>query len=101
MLAEARDKEGKIHPANGYMLVSMREETDSGIIVVHDPHSENYRSGVVVAVSSDETEPFEVDPGSFEWKPGELIYFTDFKTVDGHVLVHWIDVVAFKRFSEE
>lgn len=97
-LVDTEDREGVMHPCNGYVLVQKMEER-SDLLVVH--FTQQYQSAIVVESSHDETEPLEVKSESHEWIRGDLIYFRDCIEVDGHMFVHWTDVIAYRRFNEE
>ena len=94
MLSTEVEKEGVIHPCNGYILIQTPEER-TDIIVIRD--GETYKTGIVLESSDDETEDFEVNVRGFEWKPGDLVYFRECIEIDGHIFVHWTDLVAYKR----
>lgn len=96
MLSTEVERDGKIHPCNGYILVEPQEEK-SEIVIIRDPSSEHFRAAVVLELSGDDTEHFEVNIDGFEWKLGDLIYFKECIDVDGHIFVHWTDVVAYRR----
>ena len=91
------ERDGKIHPCNGYMLIETHEETYSGLIVVHDPESRDYKSGVVIEMSGDQIDN-DIKIDDWEWRKGDLIFFSEFVEIDGNYFVHWTDVVAYKRF---
>jgi len=92
---EEVEKDGRIHPCNGYILVVPHEE-HTDLIVVRD--GDSYECAVVVETSDDETEEFEVKAEQFEWRKGDLVYFKDSIQVDGNTFIHWMDIVAYKRF---
>jgi co-chaperonin GroES (HSP10) len=91
------EKDGKIHPCNGYMLVETQEADHAGLVVVRDPNSDDYKSGVVIEMSGDQIDN-DIKVEDWEWKLGDLIYFSEVTEIDGHYFVHWTDVVAYKRF---
>ena len=91
------EKDGKIHPCNGYMLVETHEENPSGLMVVRDPASKDFKSGVVVEMSGDQID-IDIKIDDWEWKLGDLVYFSEVLEIDGNFFVHWTDVVAYKRF---
>jgi co-chaperonin GroES (HSP10) len=90
-------QDGKIHPCNGYMLIEARDIDYSGLVVVRDPTSKDYKSGVVIEMSGDQVDA-DIKVEDWEWKLGDLIYFSEVTEIDGHFFVHWTDVVAYKRF---
>lgn len=93
---EISDVDGGLRPCNGYMLIQPSKNV-SGLIVIGNL---GYQCGVVVRMSGDETDPaLEMGTGDFDWKPGDLVYYVDSIEVDNQTLVHWTDVVAFKRLA--
>lgn len=96
---EIEQREGAIHPCNGYILISPRSETQTDLIVIHDPDKPYFKCGVVIEMSGDETDEIPVD--NWEWKTGDLIYFNEVTVIEDHSFVHWTDVFAFRRFSVE
>lgn len=97
METERTDVDGSLVPVNGYILVTI-SETKSPVIVVGDL---GFKSGVVMCVSTDDTDDTSptVTEDDFDWKPGDLIYYIDSIEVAGETLVHWTDVVAYRRFT--
>jgi len=91
------ERDGRIHPCNGFLLVETNEAEHGGLIVVRDPESREYKSGVVIEMSGDHTDD-DIPVDSWEWKPGDLVYFREVTEIAGHYFVHWTDVVAYKRF---
>ena len=93
---EDKQRDGRIHPCNGYVLVERLTEREDIIVV---EFSESYKSAIVVETSDDETDGgIEVRADTFEWRHGDLIYFKDSIEVDSNIIVHWTDIVAYKRF---
>lgn len=94
---ERSDVDGSLVPANGYILVTV-PETKSPLIVVGDA---GFKSAVVMSISADDTDDTSptMEENDFDWKPGDLIYYIDSIEVDGETLVHWTDVVAYRRFK--
>lgn len=90
---ERFDVEGQLIPANGYVVVQ-QTDAKSPLIVIGDV---GFQSGVVVRCSADDEE--DLSENDYDWKPGDLIFFTEKIEVDGETLVHWTDVVAYRRFS--
>ena len=92
------ERDGRLHPANGYILVEA-QEAQGELIVIRDPSTSHFECGVVVEMSGDSTDD-DLDMGvnDFDWKKGDLVYFCDSIEVAGRRMVHWTDVVAFKRF---
>ena len=90
------ETEGVIHPCNGYMLVQTQDVEHGGLIVVRDPDSKDYKSGIVIEMSGDNIDDVQID--NWEWKHGDLVFFSEVTEIDGHYFVHWTDVVAFRRF---
>lgn len=89
------ERDGRIHPCNGYMLVSPHEHPD--IVVVRE--NTTFTSGVVVEMSDDDTDDIaETKMDDHEWRRGDLIFYKESIEVDGNTFVHWLDVVAYKRF---
>lgn len=97
MITDLQDtqREGRIHPCNGYILVEKLTEREDIIVI---EFTENYRSAIVVETSDDDTDALEIKASGFEWQHGDLIYFKESIEVDGHIFVHWTDIVAYKRF---
>lgn len=93
------DTEERIHPCNGYFLVEPMEDHGE-IIVVRDPNVTQYRYGIVVEMSGDQIDA-NAKVEDWEWELGDLIYFLEQTEVDGHMFVHWTDIIAYKRFSYE
>jgi co-chaperonin GroES (HSP10) len=91
------EKDGKIHPCNGYMLIETHDQDYSGLVVVHDPTSKDYKSGVVIEMSGDQIDA-DLKVEDWEWKLGDLVFFSEVIEIDGSYFVHWTDVVAYKRF---
>lgn len=91
------EQDGRIHPCNGYILISTHEIDYSGLVVVRDPESKDYKSGVVVEMSGDQVDA-DLKVEDWEWKLGDLIFFSEVTEIDGNFFVHWTDVVAYKRF---
>lgn len=91
------EKDGSIHPCNGYMLIETHEDSYSGLVIVRDPTSHEFKSGVVIEMSGDQIDN-DIKVDDWEWKLGDLIYFSEVTEIDGHFFVHWTDVVAYKRF---
>lgn len=88
--------DGALVPANGYMVIEPTKQ-ESQIIVIGDL---GFKSGVVISVSADESEDISpaMDATDYDWKPGDLVYFKESIEVDKQTLVHWTDVVAYRRF---
>lgn len=91
------EKDGKIHPCNGYLLIETQDQDYSGLVVVHDPTSKDYKSGVVIEMSGDQIDA-DLKVEDWEWKLGDLVFFSEVIEIDGNFFVHWTDVVAYKRF---
>ena len=79
------------------MLVETSDDDHGGIVVVRDPNSDDYRSGVVIEMSGDQIDA-DLKVEDWEWKLGDLVYFSEVTEIDGYFFVHWTDVVAYKRF---
>jgi len=95
---EEIERDGNIHPCNGYFLIEAQDDHESGLIVVRDPTTQEFRSGVIVEMSGDHTHEEDIPIESWEWQRGDLIYFSGVTEVDGSLFVHWTDIVAFRRF---
>lgn len=100
MLATEINPDGAIHGCNGYFLVQeLEEENRHGLIVVAD---ERFRSAIIVEMSPDFTNmDLDLDETKWEWRIGDLIYFSDSLEAGGHMFVHWTDIVAFRRIQDE
>jgi len=96
-MTSVEQQDGRIHPCNGFMLIDTNDVEHSGLVVIHDPGSKDYRSGVVVEMSGDQVD-IDIKIEDWEWKLGDLIYFSEVIEIDGYYFVHWTDVVAYKRF---
>lgn len=78
------------------MLVETQEMDHGGLVVIRDPESKDYKSGVVIEMSGDHVDDVPVE--SWEWRNGDLVFFSEVTEIDGNYFVHWTDVVAFRRF---